>query len=128
MLWLPLLGEGEGPPGIIQALGPMFPILLIMIVMFVFMGRANARQRREQAERLNNLKKNDKVVTMAGIIGVVVAIKEGEDEVTLRVDDASNTRIRVLKSSITRVTTEEQEKAAAAAAAAAAQAAENKAS
>jgi hypothetical protein len=33
----------------------------------------------------------------------VVAIKENEDEVTLRVDDTSNTRIRVLKSSIVRI-------------------------
>jgi preprotein translocase subunit YajC len=122
MFWLSLLAEGEGgPPGIIGALGPMFPILIIMVVMFIFMGRANARQRREQAALLANLKKNDKVVTSAGIIGVVVAVKENEDEVTLRVDDATNTRIRVLKSSVARVTTEEQQ-------AAAAQAAESKTS
>ena len=50
---------------------------------------------------------------ISGIIGVVVAIKENEDEVTLRTDDASNTRIRVLKSSVVRVTSEEQQQPAA---------------
>ena len=119
MFWLPLLAEGEGPPALIQSLGPMLPLLIIMVVMFVFMGRANARQRREQALMLTSLKKNDKVITSAGIIGIIVAVKENDDEVTLRVDDATNTRIRVLKSTIARVMTEEQQQAQAAAQAAA---------
>jgi preprotein translocase subunit YajC len=115
MSWLPLLlaeGEQGGPPGLIQSLGPMLPIMIIMVVMFIMMGRSNARQRREMAAMITNLKKNDKVITSAGIIGVVVALKEGEDEVTLRVDESTNTRIRVLKSTIARVTTEEQQQAA----------------
>ena len=74
--------------------------VLLLIMMF----RSNSKQKKEQQNALANLKKNDKVVTSAGILGVVVAIKENEDEVTLRVDDTSNTRIRVLKSSISRVT------------------------
>lgn len=120
MFWLPLLAEGEGgPPALIQSLGPMLPLLLIMVVMFVFMGRANARQRREQALMLSSLKKNDKVITSAGIIGIIVAVKDNDDEVTLRVDDATNTRIKVLKSTIARVMTEEQQQAQAAAQAAA---------
>jgi preprotein translocase subunit YajC len=89
--------------------------MIIMVVMFIMMGRSNARQRREMAAMIANLKKNDKVITSAGIIGVVVALKEGEDEVTLRVDESTNTRIRVLKSTIARVTTEEQQQQAAAA-------------
>ena len=36
---------------------------------------------------MTNLKKNDEVVTAAGIIGVVTHIKEGADEVTLKIDD-----------------------------------------
>ncbi len=88
--------------------------MAVVIVMFIMMSRSSARQRREAADMLSKLKKNDKVTTNAGIIGVVVAIKEGEDEVTLRVDETTNTRIRVLKSSIARVVTEEQQAAAAA--------------
>jgi preprotein translocase subunit YajC len=71
--------------------------------MMIFMGRSSARQKREAAALLANLKKNDKVVTAAGIIGVVVSIKENENEVTLRVDDTSNSRVTVLRSSITSI-------------------------
>jgi preprotein translocase subunit YajC len=52
---------------------------------------------------LDALKKNDKVITSGGIIGIVAAIKDKEDEVTLKVDESSNVRLRVLKSSIIRI-------------------------
>jgi preprotein translocase subunit YajC len=78
----------------------MFGLPLLLLLMF---WRTSSKQKREQQNALAGLKKNDKVVTQAGILGVVVAIKENEDEVTLRVDDTSNTRIRVLKSSIVRI-------------------------
>jgi preprotein translocase subunit YajC len=76
-----------------------------MVVMFL---RTSARQKRELQNALASLKKNDKVVTSSGIIGVVVAVKENEDEVTLKTDDASNTRIRVLKSTIAKITSGDQ--------------------
>lgn len=109
MRWLPLL-LAEGEPGGLEMFfrSPMFPLMAVVIVMFIMMSRGNAKQRREMADMLAKLKKNDKVTTSSGIIGVVVAIKEGEDEVTLRVDDTTNSRIRVLRSSIARITTEEQ--------------------
>lgn len=104
MDWLPLLlAEGEqGGPN--NPLIQFAPIILFFIVMMIFMSRSSARQRREQQAKLSALKKNDKVITSAGIIGIVVAIKDNEDEITLRVDDTSNTRIRVLKSSVAHVT------------------------
>jgi preprotein translocase subunit YajC len=116
MRWLPmLLAEGEPQGGGLEMFlrSPMFPLMAVVIVMFILMSRSGARQRREAADMLSKLKKNDKVTTSSGIIGVVVAIKEGEDEVTLRVDETTNSRLRVLKSSIARVVTEEQQAAAA---------------
>src|SRR6476469_8859776 len=99
----PDAGQGQGAPGWMQFLP--FIVMGLMLVMFF---RSSSRQKRELQNALANLKKNDKVVTSAGIIGVVVAIKENEDEVTLKVDAASNTRIRVLKSSINRITSGDQ--------------------
>jgi preprotein translocase subunit YajC len=102
--WLPLLAQDPaqqgGAPGIAMYLP--FIVMGLMLVMFF---RASSRQRKELQKALTALKKNDKVVTSGGILGVVVAIKENEDEVTLKTDDASNTRVRVLKSSIVRITT-----------------------
>ncbi len=110
MHWLPLLlaeGEQQSPFA-----SPMIPILIAFVVFMIFQFRASARQRKEMQNLLANMKKNDRVVTSAGIIGVVVAIKENEDEVTLRVDETTGSRIRVLKSSVVRVVTEEQQQSA----------------
>jgi preprotein translocase subunit YajC len=113
MHWLPLLlaQEPAGPPGLLS--GPFLPIMIAFAVFMIFTMRANSRKNKEAQLLLSKVKKNDKVVTSAGIIGVVVAVKENEDEVTLRVDETTNSRIRVLKSSIVRVTTEEQQQQAA---------------
>jgi preprotein translocase subunit YajC len=47
---------------------------------------------------LKKLQKNDKVVTTGGIFGVVTSVKE--DEVTLKVDDTQNVKIRFTRSAI----------------------------
>jgi preprotein translocase subunit YajC len=100
--WLALFAEGETPqqPGGWMMYMP-FIVMGLMLVLFL---RSTTRQKREMQKALGALKKNDKVVTSGGILGVVVNVKENEDEVTLKVDDTSNTRIRVLKSSIVRIT------------------------
>jgi preprotein translocase subunit YajC len=90
-------------PSIIDSLG-MLPILVVITALFYFM--LIRPQRREQATRqsmLDQLKKNDRVVTSGGIYGVVVNVHQGADEVTLRVDETSNTRLKVTRSSIVRV-------------------------
>jgi preprotein translocase subunit YajC len=61
------------------------------------------RQEQERKTLLSALKKNDKVVTSGGIIGIVAAVKEKEDEVILKVDESSNVRLRVTRSSIVRI-------------------------
>ena len=47
---------------------------------------------------IQSLKKNDKVRTIGGIIGIVVDVKD--DEVTLKVDESNNTKIKVAASAI----------------------------
>ena len=66
--------------------------------MTVMSGR---RQKRDQRNLLDNLKLHDKVVTHSGILGSVVNIAGAE--VTLKVDETTNSRMRVLKSSIASV-------------------------
>ena len=96
-----LAQEPGQPPG-----WTMYLPFIIMGLMLVMFFRASSKQKRELQTALAAMKKNDKVITSGGIIGVVVAIKDGEDEVTLKVDDATNTRIRVLKSSVVRIIAE----------------------
>jgi len=80
------------------------PLIIIFILFYFFMIRGPMkRQEQERQSLLSALKKNDKVVTSGGIIGIVASIKEKEDEVTLKVDESSNVRLRVLKSSIVKI-------------------------
>jgi preprotein translocase subunit YajC len=104
--WLAILAQadsGQQAPAWVMYLP--FIVMGLMLVMFV---RASSKQKKDLQKALAAIKKNDKVVTSGGILGVVVAVKENEDEVTLKVDDTSNTRIRVLKSSIVRITSGDQ--------------------
>jgi len=83
------------------------PLIAIGIVFYLLLLRP---QRKEQATRdamLSALKKDDKVVTIGGIIGSVANISPNGQEVTLKVDD--NTRIKFIRTSIQRVVSAETE-------------------
>ncbi|HEV3120033.1 MAG TPA: preprotein translocase subunit YajC [Gemmataceae bacterium] len=95
---------GQAQPSPTGGLWSFAPLIIIFILFYFFMIRAPMkRQEQERKNLYSALKKNDKVVTSAGIIGIVASIKENEDEVTLKVDESSNVRLRVLKSSIQRI-------------------------
>ena len=93
--------------------GEVFPLPTILMfgsifVLFYFL--MIRPQRREQARRLAMLaevKKNDRVVTAGGIYGVVTNVHREADEVTIKVDEATNTKLRVTLSSIARVVGDE---------------------
>ena len=103
--WIAIFAQTDTPqPAPSWAMWLPFIVMGLMLVMFF---RASSKQKRELQRALSALKKNDKVVTSGGILGVVVAIKEGEDEVTLKVDDTSNTRVRVLRSSVVKILSDE---------------------
>ena len=59
---------------------------------------------------LDKLKKNDEVVTAGGILGTIVNIRDGGEIITIRVDENTNTKMKVLKKSVIRVLTGEEKK------------------
>jgi preprotein translocase subunit YajC len=99
--------DAATPPGG-NTLGFLFPMLAIGALFYFLMVRPMRKQEQERQSLISSLKKNDKVVTSGGIIGVVAAIKEKEDEITLKVDENSNVRLRVTKGSIARVISGEE--------------------
>lgn len=93
----------------------MLPALIFSIFLFyLLLIRPQKRQEQQRKQMLADIKKNDHVVTVGGIYGVVTNIKSEADEVTLRVDEATNTKISFTLSSIVRVVRDEpkEEKAA----------------
>src|SRR5262245_56873242 len=90
----------EGP-GMFLQFAPLFFILFLFVFMIWLPMR---RQQKQQRDMLNNqLKKNDRVLTNAGIIGTVTNIKD--EEVTLRLEEG---KMRILKSTIARILGDEE--------------------
>jgi preprotein translocase subunit YajC len=71
-------------------------LALIFVVMWFFMIRPQKKQQKELQNFRDSLKKGDKVVTIGGIYGTVVEIKE--DSVLIEVDH--NVKIRVSKQAL----------------------------
>jgi preprotein translocase subunit YajC len=82
---------------------PALPWIMIGLLFYLMLLRPERRKRAELDRMLRSLKKNDRVITVGGIFGTVVQASQDADEVTLRIDESNNTRIRVLRSSISRV-------------------------
>ena len=73
-------------------------IVAIFVIMYFLLFREPRKRQKQQQKMIQSLKKNDKVRTIGGIIGTVVDIKG--DEIILKVDEANNTKIRVVASAI----------------------------
>ena len=85
-----------------SAVAQLIPILLIFSVMYFLLIRPQMKQQKELAHVQSKLKKNDEVVTLGGMHGVVVNVKDSV--ITLRVDE--NVRMDVDLNSIGRLTKE----------------------
>ena len=72
-------------------------IALMLVMVFVFF-RGPQKQKQQRKKLVQSLQKNDRVQTIGGIFGTVVDIKG--DEITLKVDESNNTKIKVTSSAI----------------------------
>ncbi|HEV7279998.1 MAG TPA: preprotein translocase subunit YajC [Pirellulaceae bacterium] len=91
----------EGWATSLGAIGPFVPILLIGVLFYFLMLQPERKKQADQKKMLSEMKTNDQVVTIGGILGVVSNMSD--KYVTLRIDEKSNAKIRVLRSSISRV-------------------------
>lgn len=86
----------EPQPGFMQQYRQQYSVIimigLMVLVLWLFMWRPEAKRRKQMQEFRNGLKKGDKVITAGGIYGVVKEIKETtllievDGNVTLRID------------------------------------------
>ena len=86
------------PPGLFGS--PLFMIGLLFILMYFMLFRGPRKKQQKHKQMVKSLQKNDRIRTIGGIIGTVVDIKD--DEITLKVDEANNTKIKIATSAIGR--------------------------
>ncbi len=96
--------DDQKPTGDVTSLLPsLLPILAIFVLFYFLLIRPQRREQARRQEMLGGVKKNDRVVTIGGVYGVVSNINREADEVTLKVDESTNTKIRITLSSIGRI-------------------------
>ena len=105
-LWMLIVAQNQTPtPG-----GGSFfllPALLLGMLVFIFMS-SRSQQKRKERERNTMyaaLAKNDRVLTIGGVIGTVLSVKD--TEVVLKVDESTNTKMTFIKSAVQRVITDD---------------------
>ena len=90
-------GAPGPPPSLFNS--PLIPVLGIVAVFYFLLFRPQQQKAKEHTNMLENLKKNDDVITSGGLYGKVVALET--EVVTLEI--APNVRVRVSRPQITTV-------------------------
>jgi preprotein translocase subunit YajC len=103
---LTLLAQGTNAPGPeptpLQSLlgNPFVPIAGLFFLYYFIVIAPERRRKREDTIMKSSLKKNDRIVTIGGIHGTVVAAPPDSDVVTIRIDESGNTRVKINRSAI----------------------------
>ena len=85
---------GEGGGGLLAT--PLFPIILMLGVMWFFLIRPQQKKQKEHKEMINRLKKGDRVVTSGGLYGRITGVTDN----TLTVEIADKVRVKVSRAHV----------------------------
>jgi preprotein translocase subunit YajC len=88
---------GAGPLGMFASIAPL---LLVFVVFYFLMIRPQHRRMKAMQAAVNAVKKGDSVVTSGGILGKVTKV----EDTIVEIEIAPNTRVRVVKATLTDVT------------------------
>jgi preprotein translocase subunit YajC len=83
-------------PTFMQKYGSLFFIVLLIVVFWLFFIRPQSKKAKEEQKYRDSLQKGDKVVTIGGLHGKVVEVKE----TTVVISLAPNTEVEIEKSAL----------------------------
>jgi len=92
---------GAPPPGGFGGGGLLLFMLLLFVGLIVMQTLAGRKEKKKRQEMLSALGKHDRVQTVGGIIATITDVRE--NEVILKVDENTNTKIRMARSSVQQV-------------------------
>jgi preprotein translocase subunit YajC len=100
-------GDGSAAPA--SGLGGNWTMLIVMpliiLVFYFLVMRPQNKKQKDAKKMLEGLRKGDRIVTIGGLRGTVVSVKD--DAVVLKVDD--NTKLEYSKSAVATVLKREEE-------------------
>ena len=96
-------------PSPIELLVSYLPFVLVMAVAWFMLYKPERERMKKQQELLAGLKKNDRVLTTAGIYGTVANVDRAGEKVSLKVDESENVRLTVTLASIQKVLSDAEE-------------------
>jgi len=103
MLITPAFAQAAGG-GSNQFLIQLVPFAAIIAIFYFLIIRPQQTRMKQHREMVASVKKNDTVVTSGGIVGKVTRVFEEEGkEAEVEVQIAENTRVRVVRSTLTEV-------------------------
>jgi preprotein translocase subunit YajC len=87
----------------------LLPALLLAMLTFMLLSARSQkkREKREREEMHARMAKNDRVLTIGGVVGTVFQVKD--NEVVLKVDESTNTKMTFVKTAIQRLITDDQD-------------------
>ncbi|MCA9232271.1 MAG: preprotein translocase subunit YajC [Planctomycetales bacterium] len=86
----------------------LVPMAIIMVLFYFMILRPQKNKDQSFRAMIENLKEKDRIVTVGGIHGVVTNVQRDRDEVTIRVDESTGTKIRIGTSAVARVVTDDE--------------------
>ncbi len=92
-----------------QWIGTIIMILAMVAIFYFFLYRPQKKQEKAATEMKNSLEVGDEITTIGGIIGEIISIK---DETCVIETTRDKTKIRILKSAISKVDVKASEKEA----------------
>ncbi|RMH26850.1 MAG: preprotein translocase subunit YajC [Planctomycetota bacterium] len=104
------VAPGTGPAGQPSGGQPAAPafgggFIWFILIMFLFLiGMqmfAGRKERRKRAEMLASIGRHDRIQTAGGLIGTVSEVRD--NEIVLKVDESTNTKVRIARSAIAQV-------------------------
>jgi len=100
LLWLADGTSANGPGNTIW-----IGLILMLVVFYGVMLSGSRKEKRKRQDMLNSIGKNDRILTIGGIIGSVVSVNG--NEVTVKVDESANVKITFTRSAIQKILTED---------------------
>ena len=97
----PAGGGGTPNSGGAAAFFPIAMLGAVVVFMLLTSRSQKKREARKRTELYERMSKNDRVLTIGGVIGTIISVKD--DQVIVKVDESTNTKMTFTKTAIQKI-------------------------